>query len=125
MKKTIEGKFILGIVLIASLVLIFLLAFKSEQDSISGFAALSPAAYSSVTTLDLRELKDFDMLRSLAPGSYYIDNNGIVYWTDDDSKPAVAKVNFADEAQKERRIYIDAEGRIGYVLEPVFTGDEQ
>ena len=52
----------------------------------------------------------------LAAGNYYIDENGIVYWTDDSSSPAIAKVNSIDESQKNRPIYIDNNGNVGYSI---------
>ena len=60
---------------------------------------------------------DVSSLRALAAGNYYVDGDSIVYWADDDSMPAVAKVNFIGESQKNRKIHIDNEGNIGYLFE--------
>ena len=58
-------------------------------------------------------------MSTLAPGNYFIDDDGIVYWIDDESRPAIAIVKYHDEIQENRHIYIDDEGRIGYVLESI------
>ena len=95
---------------------------------------------------NLIELKNIDSLKTLAIGNYYVDGDGIVYWIDDmseidrfpsmlkntpralargrvfdKSKLAIAKVNFIDGVHKNRHIYIDKEGRIGYVLNQNFA----
>ena len=96
---------------------IFSIAFVSEGNKITGFATVAPAPDNlQIAPANLREFKDVNSLESLSAGNYYIDNDGIVYWMNDESKPAIAKVNFVDESQKNRQIYIDDNGRIGYVL---------
>jgi len=93
---------------------ISLFAFMSEENKITGFAT-STATY--VTSQpNLIEFENVDALGSLAAGNYFIDGDGIVYWLDDSSKPAIAKVKNIDEIEKNRKIYIDNEGNIGYSL---------
>ena len=77
-----------------------MLAFISEEDKITGLV-----------------IKDINALSALGVGNYYIDSDGIVYYLDDNLKLAMAKVNFVDEVNKNRHIYIDNERRIWYVLE--------
>lgn len=111
-KNKLGKKFGNGLIVILLSVTIVMLAFVSENNKITGFVVteISEAQQS------LMEFKDVNSLSSLAAGNYYIDSNGVVYWLDDESKPAVAKVNFVDETQQNRHIYIDDQGRIGYVL---------
>ena len=115
-----EG-FGVGLVVIILSIALASIAFISEDNSeITGFAISDDlddyTDYNSAQT-SLIELEDFNSLRSLAAGNYYIDEESIVYWIDDESKPAIAKVNFINEDIKNRQIYIDDEGNIGYVIQ--------
>ena len=115
-----EG-FGVGLVVIILSIALASIAFISEDHSeITGFAISDDlndyTDYNSAQT-SLIELEDFNSLRSLAAGNYYIDEESIVYWIDDESKPAIAKVNFINEDIKNRQIYIDDEGNIGYVIQ--------
>ena len=91
-----------------------LIAFLSEGSKITGFAA-SDSNY-AVINPSLIEFKDVNSLGSLAPGNYYIDDKGVVYWIDDESRPPIAKVYYVTEAQKNRQIYIDNSGNVGYTI---------
>ena len=122
MSKNFAGKrgehFNIALAVIFVSMAVSLLAFMSEdKNSVTGFAT---AEYASSDKPDagplLNEFNNIRDLGSLAKGSYYIDNEGIVYWLDDSSKPAVAKLNYIQDAQKNRLIYIDGNGNIGYVL---------
>lgn len=94
---------------------LFFLAFISEKEAIVGFASgIDP--YNTANQPVLREFNDINSLGSLAKGAYYIDDEGIVYWADDESKPAIAYVNIIDESQKNRHVYIDNYGNVGYVI---------
>lgn len=128
-KKLIQNKksenFRNSIFVVILSIIIFILAFVTENNKITGFV-VSEDSTDITTTNDeiiipdnLMEFYDINSLATLAAGNYYIDADGIVYWLDDDAKPAIALVIFADESQKNRHIYIDAEGRIGYLLNPV------
>ncbi len=96
---------------------IFSIAFISEGNKITGFAAKENVDVNVQPILIM--FKDVNSLSTLAAGNYYIDSDGIVYWMGDESKPAIAKVNFVDESQKDRQIYIDDNGRVGYVLNSI------
>jgi len=111
-KRGESFEFGLTIVLLSIIITVF--AFISENNNITGFAAISDAT--NHIEPQLPEHKDVDSLASLAPGNYFIDGDGIVYWIDDEAWPAIAKVKLLDGAQKNRHIYIDARGNIGYVL---------
>ncbi len=65
---------------------------------------------------DLRGYDGIDSIRSLAKGNYYIDDNGVLYWLDDDSRPAIGIVYNIRDIYKGRFIYIDHEGNIGYLI---------
>ncbi len=91
------------------------LAFLSEDRSLTGFVAYEDQ--DSAIEPNLIAFDNVNSLRTLSAGNYYVDGNGIVYWADDGSMPAVAKVSSLSESQKNRRIYIDNEGNVGYLLE--------
>ena len=112
-------RFGFGLFIIFLAMALSLFAFISEDSRITGFAAISTEPSVVVISNVLTEFNDFKSLQTLSAGNYYVDNEGIVYWIDDESKPAIAKVKSIDEIQKNRVIYIDDEGRIGYVLNSV------
>lgn len=107
-----------GLAFIVLSMAISILAFISEGSKITGFATLSQEDI-FVKSADLRDFEDVDSLGRLAQGNYYIDNNGIVYWIDDESMPAVGQLNIVEDSQKNRHIYIDSNGRIVYVLSSI------
>ena len=128
-KKLIKNKksenFRNSIFVIILSIIISMLAFVTENNKITGFV-VSEDSIVITTTNDgiiipdnLIEFYDINSLSTLAAGDYYIDADGIVYWIDDDSKPPIALVISVDESQKNRHIYIDNNGRIGYLLNPV------
>ena len=90
-------------------------AFLSENRNLTGLVV-----YNEQLVIEKPNLIVFDnvnSLRTLAPGDYYIDGDGIVYWVEDDSKPAIAKVSSLAKSQKNRKVHIDNEGNIGYLFE--------
>ena len=90
-------------------------AFLSEDRSLTGLVVNEDKL-----VIEKPNLIVFDYvssLRTLSAGNYYVDGDGIVYWADDDSMPAIAKVGFIDDSQKNRKIHIDNEGNIGYLFE--------
>ena len=95
-----------GLLLVLLSMIVFVFAFISEENK-TGFATLD-------TSSDLIVYNNVDSLSSLAPGNYYVDNNGVVYWLDDNSKPAIAKVQYLRDAQKNKYIHIDNNGNIVY-----------
>ncbi len=134
-KKLIKNKksenFRNSVFVIILSITISMLAFVTENNKITGFV-ISEDSTDITTTNDeiiipdnLMEFYDINSLAILAAGNYYIDADGIVYWIDDESRPAIAKVNFVDESQKNRHIYIDDQGRIGYVLQSIPIENEQ
>ena len=111
-------KFEFGLLIVLLSISISLFSFVTEEDNPTGFAVAeeNKEIQASPTLL---EFNDVNSLSTLSKGNYFIDSNGVVYWTDDDLKPAIAKANFLEESQKDRQIYIDAEGNIGYILEAI------
>ena len=97
-----------GLILVLVSIAAFAIVFISENFKTTGFATIE----TQTNELSLREYNDVGSLRSLAPGNYYIDQDGIVYWLDDNSKPPIAKVNFVLDSQKNAHIYINNEGNI-------------
>ena len=93
-----------------------LIAFISEGSKTTGFAAYNVEQEYYASEPSLPEYKDVNSLGSLAAGNYYIDGGGIVYWLDGESMIKVAKVNFIYESQKDRYLYIDNDGNVGYRL---------
>jgi len=107
--------FKIALIAIFSSISLFSLAFISEKEAIAGFATgIEP--YNTANQPVLREFNDVDSLSTLAKGAYYIDDDGVVYWADDESKPAIAYVDIIDESQKNRHVYIDNYGNVGYVI---------
>jgi len=113
-------KFGFGLLIVLLSISVSLFAFISEENKVTGFVvAEENQKIVQIQQPILLEFNDVNSLSTLSAGNYYIDENGVVYWIDDESKPAIAKVTFFEESQKNRRIYIDDEGRIGYVLESI------
>lgn len=115
------GHFNIALIIVFLSIAVSLIAFMSEDtNNVTGFvtsATNEESSYSADAEPVLREFNNLDDLRSLAKGNYYIDDEGVVYWLDDDSRPAVAKVIYIRDIQKNRKIYIDNSGNIGYALE--------
>ncbi len=123
-KKLIQNKsgekFNFGLFVILLSISVSLFAFISEENKVTGFVvAEENQKIVQIQQPILLDFKDVNSLSTLSAGNYYIDENGIVYWIDDEAKPAIAKVTFVEESQKNRNIYIDDDGRIGYVLNPI------
>ena len=114
------GHFNIALLVIFLSIAVSLLAFLGEDSKLTGFATGINSESNKITVQsNLPEFNDVKSLSSMAAGNYYIDGSGIVYWTDDDSRPAVAKVKFIDESQKNRAIYIDKDGNLGYIIAEV------
>lgn len=92
------------------------LAFLTEERSPTGFVAYEEQNL-VIEKPNFIVFDNVNSLRTLGPGNYYIDGDGIVYWADDESMPAVARVSSISESQKNRKIHIDNEGNVGYLLE--------
>ncbi len=100
-----------ALIVILFAIAVSLYAFKTADNKITGFATFS--SYDAQASL--KELNDINSLRSLAPGSYYVDDNGIVYWLDDSTRPAVAKLNFISNIQINTQFFIDDNGNIEFI----------
>lgn len=125
MKNKSGEKFRDGMLIVALAIAVSLFSFITEESDITGFAVAQDNEEIQIFQHDLLEFKDVGSLSTLAAGNYFVDSNGIVYWTDDESNPPIARVDFIEEASKNRFVYIDAEGRIGYVLESVLIENEE
>lgn len=123
MNKAIKNKsgekFGFGIFIVFLTMSISLFAFITEENKITGLATYSAEGNVNAMQSNLLEFNDVHSLSTLAAGNYYIDENGIVYWLDDESRPAVAKINHINEIQENKIIYIDADGNVGFVLIPL------
>ena len=118
-----------GVFIVILAISISLFAFISEGNNVTGFAALDNKEMNNVqkeTSIIPPNLMEFNDIKSitLAAGNYYVDNEGIIYWLDDESRPPVAKLKNVDEVQKNKNIYIDDEGRVGYILSPILTQNQ-
>lgn len=115
-KKGESFKF--GLLVIGASIIISLIAFTSRQSNLTGYASYgAKLQYQHANEYaDLRQFEGFDSIKIMAAGNYYIDSNGIIYWTDDESKPAIARVSLLRDSQKNRNIYIDNDGKIGYSI---------
>lgn len=119
MKNKKGERFEFGLLIVLLSISISLFSFVTEENNLTGFVVSEENREITIFQPSLLEFNDVKSISTLSKGNYFIDGNGIVYWVDDDSMPAIAKVNFLEESQKNRRIYIDAEGNIGYILELV------
>ena len=124
-KNKIGDKFNFGVNLITLAIAISMLAFMNEGNKITGFATANYDSINAISQHGLREFNDINSLESLGAGSYYIDSKGVVYWTDDESWPVVGKVKLIDEIQKNRQIYVDKNGNIGYLLKVVSINNNE
>ena len=106
------AKFGSGILIVLITMSISIFSFVTEENKITGLAVSNV----EINNNDLLEFDNIKLLGYMSKGNYYIDSEGIVYWADDSSKPAVARIKSIDDSSKGRRIYIDEKGRIGYVL---------
>ena len=123
LKNKLGESFEFAIILITISIALSLIAFISEENKITGLVTSEAAPQNLVNTPDLMDIKDINSLGSLAAGNYYVDENGIVYWIDDESRLAIAQLNNFDENLKNREIYIDKYGRIGYVLNVILSNE--
>ena len=105
-----------ALVVVALAIFISLIGLMSGQNNLTGFATSTTYNSNAATQTDVKEYNDVKSLEVLAPGNYYIDANGFVYWMDDDATPAVAKVKSLSDDQKNRKIYIDDRGNVGYLI---------
>lgn len=105
-----------ALVAVAIVIFISLIGLMSGQNNITGFATGTSYNSNAATQTDVKEYENVESLGVLAPGNYYIDANGIVYWMDDEVTPAVAKVKSLTDDQKNRKIYIDDWGNVGYLI---------
>ena len=105
-----------ALVAVALVTFISLIGLMSGQNNLTGFVTSTPYSADAATQTNVREYQNVNSLQVLAPGNYYIDSNGFVYWMDDDSSPAVAKVTNLRDEQKNRKIYIDDQGNVGYLI---------
>ena len=117
--KTHKQKDHFNTALVVTFLAIFvsLIGFMSANNSTTGFVVSTH--YNNTDAATQTNVKVFDNVKSLetlSPGNYYIDGQGYVYWMDDDSTPAVAKVTYIRDEQKNRRIYIDNNGNVGYLI---------
>ena len=92
---------------------ISMIAFKTADNNITAFAVSN---VDTVTHQNLMAFNDVNSMQSLAVGNYYVDADGVVYWIDDESRPAIARIANLEDSQKNRQIYIDGNGNVGYVL---------
>ena len=113
-KKKNGEHFRFALFLIFVSISVFILAFLSEDNGITG--QVTATTLSQVASSDLIEFEDISELGTLAPGKYYIDGNGIVYWIEENGMAKIAKINYLDSSQKGRRVYIDFEGNVGYLI---------
>lgn len=88
------------------------LAFVTENGAITGRATadLGQVSYG------LMEFDNMNALEILAPGIYYVDGNGVVYLVEEHGSQPIAKVKYFEEIQKGKRIYVDNEGNVGYLI---------
>ena len=108
------GHFASAMAASALFMFVFFVAFVTEDRGITGFA-VNEQDSGSVVVQNLMEFDDASSLGSLGAGNYYITADGVVYWTDQGMIP-VARIKNLHESQKNRKIYIDSFGNLGYLI---------
>ena len=94
--------FPIAIIVILVVIILFVTAFFTES-KLSGMAV-----YSGLEQIEASELYEF------AEGNCYIDDNGVVYWIDDSSKPAIAQLHSMRDAYSDRYFYVSDDGMVFY-----------
>ena len=120
MKKNKRGEhFNIALIVIFISIAVSLISFMSADNSnqATGFA-VSDLGNSAAHTQqpELLQFSAVSSLSRLSSGSYYIDADGVVYWLDDISRPAIGKVIHLSDSQKNREMYIDKDGNVGYLI---------
>ena len=115
MSREKSPSFVAGLLFILASVSVFSVAFFSEQNSLTGLVVANQKTIEPSPVL--KQYNDVSSLAELSPGKYYINSNGIVYYMDDKSRFAVASVSHLDDSQKDRFVYIDTNGNIGYLID--------
>ncbi len=105
-------RFALFLVFVA--ISVSILAFLSEDSGITGQATATTLSQDALS--DLIEFQDINELGTLAAGKYYIDGNGIVYWTGGNEMTKIAKIKYVDSSQIGRHVYVDFEGNVGFLI---------
>lgn len=107
-----------ALIAVIAAIAISLIAFKTADNNITVFAVKNVEIYNHQNNnyQNLIAFNDVNSMQSLAAGNYYVDEYGIVYWIDDASRPAIARVTNLEDSQENRHIYIDNKGNIGYTL---------
>ena len=113
-RKKNANHFKFSVLVVTFTIVVSLIAFMTEESKISGYSTYTSQISDSNQVFN--EYENVEALGTLAKGNYYIDNDGYVYWIEPYTKPLVARVKHLDESQKNRQIYIDSSGNIGYVL---------
>ena len=91
-----------AVIVILVIIVLFVTAFFTES-KLSGMAV-----YSGLEQIEASELYEF------AEGNYYIDDNWVVYWIDDSSKPAIAQLHSMRDAYSDRYFYVSDDGMVFY-----------
>src|SRR3989338_10874538 len=63
-------------------ILISLIGLMSGQNNLTGFATSTPYNEDAAIQINVKEYDNVKSLGVIAPGNYYIDANGFVYWMD-------------------------------------------
>ena len=104
-----------ALIVILMSIAVSLLAFMGEDNlnKVTGFAVSDSYSQEQPTLL---QFKSVSSLGSLSSGRYYIDEEGMVYWMDDNSRPAIGKITYLSDSQKNREVYVDKNGNVGYII---------
>lgn len=104
-----------ALIVILLSIAVSLLAFMGENKSnkVTGYAISD--SYTQDQS-DLLQFKSVSSLGTLTSGRYYIDGESIVYWMDDNSRPAIGKITYLSDSQRNREVYVDKDGNVGYII---------
>lgn len=113
-----EDKFGVGILLIILSISVTMFGFLSEERNIVGYAAGENRAINEGNAI----LYAYNSLSELSPGKYFVYDDGSVYSIEEYAKLFVGKVKHVQEIHKNRNLYVDRNGNVGYVLDVVENG---
>ena len=117
-----NNSFEIGILFIVSAISITMLGFLSEEKNLAGHAAANENTGYAVFN-DNPLFHNLDSLSELSPGNYIVYDNNLVYSVEDDARLLVGKISHIQDFQKNKYIYVDRDGNVGYVLDLIENGE--
>jgi hypothetical protein len=103
-----------ALIAIVIAIFVFSAAFFTENQEATGLVVAEDSE-ASAPRADPILLNNANSMASLSRGNYYIDARGNIQWTDDSSRPVVAKLQNYNENELDRSVYVSIEGEVFFV----------